>query len=172
MEPVWKDSASGYKSFFSSPTGRLIRAPFVIAAFIFLWAVEIIFLWLAVQNFKSDAIVFLTYAAALFVWTLAAIWSSFWLVSRLWKAPLPSASIFGDRFELVEDGQEKKVLFKDVEKVIVVKQDFENGFIAVIKTAGKQVVVVDLFDKAGFIGACSKVPQLRLKVSQKLGEPR
>lgn len=143
--------------------------PFVALAFLFLWAVEVIFLYLCIQNFKSEAIVFLAYAGALFVWTLIAIWSSFWLLSRLWKSPTPSIAIFSDRFELQEDSVQKKVFFSDVEKITVAKQDFEKGYLAAIKPHHRQAVVADLFDRTGFFEECSKIRQLRFKVLQKLG---
>ena len=167
-QPLWRDSHSGWKSFFATPAGRLCRAPFVVAAFAFLWVVEIVFLWLAVENFNSPAVTFAFFAGLLFFWSVGAVWTSFFLLAQLWRAPLPVIAVFPGHFEVAGSEGVRELSFSSVDAVTVVGDGGER-FSAVFSAHETEPVVADLLDRDGFVKACRAIPALRLKVRQKLG---
>ncbi len=167
-KPNWSDSVAGLSGFLATPLGRAAKAPAVIVAFAAMWGVELVLLWLCVENFRSPMPVFLGFSALLFFWALASIWTSFYLIRHLWRAPLPSIALYADRFEFNAEDAKQSLEYSDVDRGSVRARPGGRGCHAACKPTHSEALVADLFDRPGFIDACRGIPALRLKVRQKL----
>jgi len=166
---VWQDSWTDKWSFFSTPAGRLALFPLVVISFLVLWAGVLALLWLAINNVRAPLIRFVPISFGLFFWTVVSIWASFYLIARVLRKPQPVLGLGENAFTFSDADGTHELSFNKVSAITVTQGardgvPFEAAFVA-----GKQSVSVQLFDRKGFVEACRASPELRFKVSQKLG---
>ena len=167
---VWQDSWTDKWSFFSTPAGRLVLFPLVGISFLVLWAGVFALLWLAIENVRAPLIRFVPISFGLFFWTIIAIWASFYLITKALRKPQPVLGLTEAAFTLNEADELHELPFKSVASVTVTRSEREGvPYHAVFALTNKKDFSVQLFDRSGFVAACRAEPELRYKLSHKLG---